>query len=226
MTQSLAIKGIFRTLVFVVVLALLLFLPAGSVRFWQGWLYLFVMVASTSAVGYSLWKTDPALFARRMRGGPLAEPRRVQRLIQGAMQILLVATIVTAGLDYRFGWSELPVVVVLLADLAIAVSFVLFWLVFRENTFAAATIVVEPGQCLVSTGPYAHVRHPMYAAALLMLVATPLALGSLWGLLFVIPLWAMLVARTLDEERLLASDLPGYDAYCRAVRWRLVPGLW
>jgi protein-S-isoprenylcysteine O-methyltransferase Ste14 len=138
----------------------------------------------------------------------------------------MIAMYIVSPLDYRFGWSFVPSWLVLTGDALVVLSFYGFFLTFRENAFAAATVRVESGQRVISSGPYAVTRHPMYAAALLLFVGTPLALGSWWGLVPAAVLVATLVWRLLDEESYLARNLPGYTDYQRQVRTHLVPGIW
>jgi protein-S-isoprenylcysteine O-methyltransferase Ste14 len=169
---------------------------------------------------------DRALFERRMSGGPLAETRTSQRIIMSVASLGFCALLVVPGLDHRFGWSSVPAFVSIVADVLAAVGFLIILLVFRENTFTSSTIEVAQDHRVISTGPYAIVRHPMYSGALLYLVAMPVALGSWWALLVFIPLTPVLVWRIFDEERLLQRDLAGYTEYARQVRYRMVPNVW
>jgi protein-S-isoprenylcysteine O-methyltransferase Ste14 len=161
-----------------------------------------------------------------MRGGPFAEGERSQKIIMTITSIGFLALLIVPGLDYRFGWSRMPEAVAILGDVLLLAGWLGILAVFRENSFAAATIRVDEGQTVISTGPYAVVRHPMYAAALLMLLGIPIALGSWWGALVIAAVMPALAWRLLDEERLLSRDLDGYADYCRTVRWRLVPRIW
>jgi len=208
------------------VVGLLLFVTAGTMWYWQAWVYLAVLTGASLLTTLYLMKKDPALLERRMHGGPMAEKEATQRLIMWFASAGFVALLVVPALDHRFGWSEVPVYVVVLGDILVAAGFALIVVVFRENPFTSATIEVASGQRVIATGPYAVVRHPMYASALLYLVGTPLALGSYWGLLAFAAMMPFLIWRMLDEERVLARDLPGYTEYQRRVRHRLVPGIW
>lgn len=208
-----------------VVLGLLLFVPARSIHYWQAWVYLTLFALSAGAITRYLMKRDPALLARRMRGGPFAEKEPSQRLIMLVVSLAYVAMFLVSALDHRFRWSQVPLVATVAGDVLLVAGFFIEFLVFRENTFASATIEVGKGQTVISTGPYALVRHPMYGGGLLMLLGTPLALGSWWGFLAYIPMVPALIWRLLDEERLLAKELPGYPEYCATVRWRLIPGI-
>jgi protein-S-isoprenylcysteine O-methyltransferase Ste14 len=161
-----------------------------------------------------------------MRFGPRAESRPTEKIIIAIILLTFVALAVAAGLDHRFGWSRVPAAIVIIANILMIADFGFFLLVLHENTFAASTITVEVGQRVISTGIYAYVRHPMYAGALLLLFAMPIALGSLWGLLVAAIAIPLLIARIFDEERTLSAELPGYDDYRRAVPYRLIPLVW
>ena len=210
----------------IVVMGLLLFLAAGTVRYWQGWAYLAIFTAASVLTTVDLVRRDPALLERRMRAGPTAEARPAQKVIMLGTSLGFIALLVVPALDHRFGWTPVPRGVVLVGNALVALGFSLVARVYRENTFTSATIQVVEGQRVVSTGPYAHVRHPMYASAFLYLLGTPLALGSYWGLVPLVALTPFLIWRLLDEERFLARDLPGYAEYQRRVRYRLVPFVW
>jgi len=205
---------------------LLLFLPAGSIHYWQGWVYLTLFVGSSALITFVLSRRDPALLERRMRAGPGAEQRTSQKIIMLATSLGFVALLVVPALDFRFGWSRVSTNVVIAGDLLVAIGLYLVFLVYRANTFASATIEVGKDQKVISTGPYAIVRHPMYASALLYLIGTPLALGSYWGLLTLLEFLPFLIWRLLDEETLLAAQLPGYTQYQQSIRHRLIPFVW
>jgi protein-S-isoprenylcysteine O-methyltransferase Ste14 len=169
---------------------------------------------------------DRALIERRMQAGPAAETEPRQKLILTFASAALIAMYIVSALDYRFGWSFVSIWLVLVGDALVVLSFYGFFLTFRENAFAAATVRVESEQRVISSGLYAFVRHPMYASAVPLFLATPLALGSWWGLVPAALLLATLVWRLLDEERYLAGNLPGYTDYQSRVRTRLIPGIW
>lgn len=224
--NSLAARTVFGFAGLMIVLAILLFASAGTVDFWQAWAWLFIFVASSALITVYLWTTDPQLLERRVRGGPTAEQEQAQRLIQLAASVAFIGLIVTPSLDRRFGWSHVPLQIVLVGDLLEVLGFVIILFVFRENTFTSATIEVAADQTVVSSGPYAIIRHPMYSGALLMLLGTPLALGSWWGIAMFVPLAVVIALRLLDEEAFLAKSLPGYVEYRRRTRFRLIPHVW
>ena len=207
----------------VIGLGILLFVPAWNFDFWQAWVYLFVFVGSAALITAYLWKNDPKLLERRVKAGPRAEKEKSQKLIQLFATLLFVGDIILPSLDHRFSWSDVPLSVVIVGDMLVALGFLMVFLVVKENTFAAATIEVVADQKVISTGPYAIVRHPMYSGGLLILLGTPLALGSWWGLLLFIPIAFVIVWRLLEEERYLSKHLAGYQEYCQKVRYRLVP---
>jgi protein-S-isoprenylcysteine O-methyltransferase Ste14 len=209
-----------------VILALFIFLPAGTLNYWEGWLFSAVFVGCSLAITLYLAANDPQLLERRMNVGPGAEKEPAQKIIMIGALLTFAAMPVLSAIDHRLGWSSVPTSVVILGDILIVVAYVGFYLVFRENTYGAATIQVAEGQSVISTGPYAVVRHPMYSWALLMMLGMPLALGSWWALLIVVAGAAGLVARLLDEERFLAGNLAGYSDYMRKVRYRLIPLVW
>ena len=224
--MRLATRAWLAILFLLVVLGCLLFVAAGTVDYWQAWVYLGIFGISSSITTLDLLKRDPALLERRMRGGPTAEQRGVQKIIMAFTSIGFGALVLVPALDRRFGWSRVPTSIVIAADILVALGFVFIFFVYRENTFTAATIQVTEGQTVVSTGPYALVRHPMYASALLYLAGTPHALGSYWGLVPIVTTIPFIIWRILDEERFLAAHLPGYTEYQRRIRYRLLPLVW
>lgn len=209
--------------VFIPAVYLLMFLPAGTVDYWQAWALIVVMVVIGSLTSSYFWRKDPKLLERRM---DLREKEPAQKIIVRLLYALLVASVVCSALDHRMHWSaDLPLLAPAGDALVIAGSYVYF-VVFRENSFASATIHVASDQKVISTGPYAIVRHPLYVGLLISCIGYPLALGSYWALLLVLPMFVLIVLRLRNEEALLAQQLPGYTEYCASVRWRLIPGLY
>jgi protein-S-isoprenylcysteine O-methyltransferase Ste14 len=208
-----------------VAMAVLIFVPAGTIRYWQAWTFLGIYVGASILVVLYLIKTDRPLLQRRMRGGPTAEKRTPEKVIMSFTSAGFIALLVVPGLDHRMGWSHVPIPVVIAGDAFIAVGWLIILAVFRENSFSSSTIEVSSDQRVVSTGPYAMVRHPMYAGALLMLGGIPPALGSYWGLTALAATAPFLLWRIFDEERFLSGNLPGYAGYCTRVRWRIIPGV-
>jgi protein-S-isoprenylcysteine O-methyltransferase Ste14 len=212
--------------VLVVVMGLLLFIPAGTFRYWQTWVYLSIFTGASVLITLYLMRNDPGLLERRMRSGPRAEKLPTQKFIMLATIIGFMVLLNVPSLDHRFGWSAVPLGGELLGDVLVVVGFYFMYLVYRENTFASATIQVVEGQTVISTGPYAIIRHPMYASGALYLLGTPLALGSYWGLVAVAATLPFLIWRLLDKERFLAKNLRGYTEYQKRVRHRLIPFVW
>ncbi|MFZ0906899.1 MAG: isoprenylcysteine carboxylmethyltransferase family protein [Mycobacterium sp.] len=204
----------------------MLFVPAGTFNYWRAWLFLVVFSLSTLIPSLYLLRTNPAALERRMRTGPVAETRPVQKVVIIVAGLSLVALIVVSVIDHRFGWSPVPTTISLVGDVLVAIGLGVSMLVVIQNGYAASTITVEAGQKLVSTGLYAFVRHPMYTGTIIMMLGTPLALGSYWGLVFVIPGLLGLAVRIDDEEQLLNQELDGYSEYAQKVHYRLVPYVW
>ncbi len=211
---------------FLIVLAVMLFLPAWTLAYWQAWIFLAIFSVSTIAITIYLMKNDPKLLERRMHSGPSAEKERSQQIIQSLAMVAFIAVIVFPVIDHRFGWSTVAAPVAIVGDILVALGFLLIFFVFKENTFASSIIEVGTDQKIVSTGPYALVRHPMYLGALVMLAGIPLALGTWWGLATILLMTIVLVWRLLDEERFLAKNLAGYSEYQNKVRSHLLPFIW
>jgi protein-S-isoprenylcysteine O-methyltransferase Ste14 len=196
-----------------VAMALLLFVPAGTVRYWEAWVLLAVFFAASILLTLYLARKDPALLKRRMRGGPTAERNTAQKIIMLFASAGFVALLVVPALDHRFGWSSVPLSLVIGGNLLMVAGFYMVFVVYRENSFASATIELASDHRVISSGPYAIVRHPMYAGGLLYLLGMPLALGSYWGLLVFAAMVPVLLWRLFDEERFLSERLPGYTEY-------------
>jgi protein-S-isoprenylcysteine O-methyltransferase Ste14 len=224
--KNLAAKTWISLVALTVVMGLLLFLPAGTMGYWQAWVYLGIFAGASGLTSVYLLRKDRALLQRRMRGGPTAEKETIQKIIMLFTSAGFIALLVVPALDYRFDWSAAPLTVVIAGDLLVVIGFYFILLVYKENTFSSATIEVAENQKVISTGPYALVRHPMYASALLYLVGTPLALGSYWGLLALAFVMPFLIWRLMEEEKFLAKNLLGYMEYQNQVRHHLVPYVW
>lgn len=210
----------------VAILGLLLFVPAGTINYWQAWVLIAIFVLGSQAIGIYLSVHDPELLERRKQAGPQAETRPVQKIIILVLIAALVGMFILSSIDHRFGWSQLPAAVSVVGDVLAALGLFVTFLVVKENSFSSSNIRVFKDQKVISTGPYAFVRHPMYTGTLLLTLATPLALGSWWGVLPVLLVVPMLIWRILDEEALLNSELPGYPDYASKVKYRLLPLCW
>lgn len=207
----------------VLVFGIILFLPAGTLRYWEAWLFMGVLLIPVAVFGIYLLRHNPALLERRLK---MREREPQQRKIIAASALALFAMFLLPGLDRRLGWSSVPIWLVLAANVLILVGYLLSVLAFQVNEYASRTIEVEQPQRVISTGPYAVIRHPLYLAGILIYGAAPLALGSYWALLPALLLPALLVARIRNEEQVLRRDLHGYTEYCSTVRYRLIPRIW
>jgi len=222
-------KILVQALVGALFFALVLFVPAGTAAWPQGWAYLLLFSACTLATAFWMLRTDPALLAARMRSPLAAEQKPRDRVIAALIFAVSVAWYVLIALDARrFEWSHVPAWIEVIGAALVAWSFWGWVTVLRANSFAATTIGVqtERGQSVISSGPYAFVRHPMYAYVIPFAIGTTLMLGSLWGFVGLIPFFILIGARTLGEESVLNDELPGYRDYARRVRYRLLPGVW
>jgi protein-S-isoprenylcysteine O-methyltransferase Ste14 len=204
-------------------MGLLLFLPAGSLDYWQGWIYCGVLFIPMFFVVLYFLKKDPDLLERRMK---IREKEEKQKTIQILGSIIFFIGFIISGLDYRYHWSNVPVFLVIAANAIVLSGYILVFFVLRENSYASRIIEVEKGQKVITTGPYAIVRHPMYLGVLLMYLFTPIALGSYWALPFFLPLLPLLVYRLLNEEEVLLKELSGYKEYCQKTRYHLFPFIW
>ena len=205
------------------IIGLLFFWPAGTFNYWQAWLWMAVLFLPLMGMFIYLIQRDPALLERRVRTG---ETRPEQKRIIAVSALFLILIFLLPGFDKRFGWSSVPVWLVLLADAIGLAGFLLNFLVIRVNTYASRVVEIQEGQRVITSGPFALVRHPMYLSIILILLATPIALGSYWGVIPTIAYIPLLAARAKNEEELLVNDLPGYREYMQKTRYRLFPGIW
>jgi protein-S-isoprenylcysteine O-methyltransferase Ste14 len=206
-----------------IIIGLVLFGPAGTLDYWQAWVYMAMIFIPASFVLAYFLKKDPEFLERRMR---TKEREAKQKLIIKMATIIFVIGFLIPGFDQRFGWSEVPAQISLAADVFVFLGYALIFFVFRENSYAGRTIQVEKGQKVISTGPYSVIRHPMYFGTLIMYISTPLALGSYVALPFFLLLIPVMVLRIMNEEEVLSRDLTGYVAYCEKTRYRLLPFIW
>jgi protein-S-isoprenylcysteine O-methyltransferase Ste14 len=221
--SRMASVGLARGLIF---FALLVFVPAWSLDYWEAWLYLFLLSISLTLLKQYLLKHDPALAERRKYTGPKFETERSQRIIQSFGGALICAIFVVSGIEHRVHGSVVSPLAVLTADALLLVGIYIVFRTFCENSFASSTVRIEAEQPVISSGPYGWIRHPMYFGCVIGFLATPIALGSLWGLVPAVLKCGTLVARLLYEEDYLARNLAGYEAYRKSVRCRLIPLLW
>lgn len=226
MDKPTKIKALATFPVMLIVMGAPLFLAARTLDYWEGWLFVLVFSLSTTIHGLILFKYAPEVLARRMKAGPTAEKRPVQRIIMTFVTVSFFALLVLGGFDHKLHWSSVPLPAVLFGDLLIAFSFYIFTKVCLENHYASATIELNEGQSVVSTGMYGVVRHPMYAGALILMLGIPLAIGSIYSAPIILITIGVLVWRISDEESFLRGHLNGYTEYCQKVKYRLVPGIY
>jgi protein-S-isoprenylcysteine O-methyltransferase Ste14 len=224
--MKIALRTLWSAIAGLLVFGILIFGPAGTFAYWQAWAFILTFSVCTNIIGLYLAQTDPVLLERRLKVGPGAETRPVQKAIISLAFAAFAALFVASALDHRFQWSKVPAWASILGDACVALGLMIDLRVFRENSYGASTIERMEGQRVISTGPYALVRHPMYVGVLIMVFGVPLALGSYWGLVFMFLNVPILILRIRDEELMLDQELEGYVDYKRNVRYRLIPGLW
>ena len=212
-----------KMVLFLLIMPLIFFLPAGTIFFYEAWAYIAILFIPAIGVMIYFLKKDPALLERRMR---MKEKEQTQKYIIMFGTIFFLVSFFIPGFDFRYEWSSVPLALVMFADAMILLGYGLFILVLKENSHASRIIEVEKGQKVISTGPYAVVRHPMYVAILIIYGFTPIALGSYYGLIPVAAIPVVLILRILNEEKVLAKNLEGYVEYMKKVRYRLIPGIW
>ncbi len=212
-----------RFIMAIPVLGLMFFLPAGTFNYWEAWVYLAILFTPMFFVMQYLLKNDPALLERRMR---TKEKAGEQSLIIKLSYVYFLVVFLLPGFDKRFGWSNTPLWLILIADALVLLGYITVIFVFRENSYASRTVEVDQDQKVIDTGPYAIVRHPMYSGLTTLYVLSPLALGSYWSLIPAVLIIPLIVARILSEEKILAKELAGYTEYQQKVKYRLVPFVW
>ncbi len=224
--SNLLVKSILGLAFLLVFLGAMLFIAAGSFGFWQAWLYLAVFGLSTLFVTLYLMKYDQKLLESRVAAGPVAETEKTQKVIQSLASLFFMLVFIVAGVDYRFHWSNVPSIVSIIADVFVAIGFYIVFLTFKANSYTSAVIEVKQDQQVISSGPYAVVRHPMYMGASLLLIFTPLALGSWVAFPFPLLLIVTIAFRAIEEEKFLVTNLNGYVDYRQKVRYRIIPFVW
>ena len=204
-------------------LGAMFFLSAGTVYYWEAWLYLFTLMIPAAFLVRYLYKSDPKLLERRMR---MRETQKTQKLIQKLSWPFFLLAFIIPGLDVRFHWSNVPYYVIIIADVLVLLGYLIIALVFRTNTYASRIIEVEKGQKVISTGPYSIVRHPMYSGVMIFYTFSPLALGSYWTMILALLIIPLLVFRIRGEEQELLANLEGYKEYVMKTKYRLIPGIY
>jgi protein-S-isoprenylcysteine O-methyltransferase Ste14 len=204
-------------------LLLILFLPAGTVAFWEAWIYLAILLIPMSIVMLYFLKKSPEFLVRRMK---LKEKEAEQKILVKLALIPFLLAFILPGIDKRFGWSNVPILIIVVAEILVCIGYIFVILVFKENRFASRIIEVEKGQKVIQSGPYRFVRHPMYLGTIIMYFASPLALGSYWAIIPAIFIIPILIVRIINEEKVLTKELEGYSEYKLTTRFRLIPGIW
>ncbi|MEL7565645.1 MAG: isoprenylcysteine carboxylmethyltransferase family protein [Dehalobacterium sp.] len=224
--KSLIIQAMKTFILGVITLGVVLFLPAWTLGYWQAWIFItvFMILITLSGIYFSI--KDPALIARRKEAGPAAEQSTGRKINIMYAYLAELSLLVLSALDHRFGWSHMPAYVSIIGDGLVVLANVIWFYSKKENSFAGSAIKIYEGQKVVTTGPYALVRHPNYVGDLTLVLGIPLALGSWWGLVVFVLMIPAMVWKIHDEEKLLKKDLPGYVEYTQKVRYRLVPYLW
>jgi protein-S-isoprenylcysteine O-methyltransferase Ste14 len=221
--KSLINKIITRFSLVPIVLLLLILIPAGTLIYWQVYIYITILVVPMIFVLFYFLKNDPLFLERRTK---TKEKEKEQIIIQIVFSFIFLSGFVIPGFDKRFGWSDVPIYIVIIADIVILLGYLLIFFVFKQNSYASRIVEVEKNQKVISTGLYGFVRHPMYIGVIVMFVPTPIALGSYWGLIPMATIPIALVFRIINEEKVLSKDLPGYKDYCQKTRYRLIPYVW
>jgi protein-S-isoprenylcysteine O-methyltransferase Ste14 len=224
--SNLKVKAFGGLLSVLISMGALLFLSAWTFNYWQAWVLLIVFGTSWLVIITYLVKKDPQLLERRMSAGPTAEQRTGQKIVMSISSLGFIALLVFPALDHRFGWSSVPPYISIAGDILVALGWIIIFFVFKENTYTSATIEVAADQKVITTGPYAIVRHPMYSGSFLYMLGMPIALGSWWGLCVLLLMTLTTLWRLFDEENFLKKKLPGYREYMQKVRYHLVPYLW
>jgi protein-S-isoprenylcysteine O-methyltransferase Ste14 len=202
---------------------LVIFLPAGSLKFRTGWLFIGVLFTAMIFVLTWLLVKDPALLAKRLKTKEKEKPQKAYLILS---IIVLLFTFIIPGLDYRFHWSDVPVPVVVISTVIMMAGYVIFFAVMRQNTYASRVIEIQQGQKLIDTGLYSLVRHPMYLGASILYVPVPLVLGSWYALIPAALIPILLIIRIMNEEKVLVNGLKGYPEYMKKVKYRIIPFIW
>ncbi len=223
MTSKLFIQAITKFLLGVVLVGVLIFLPAGTLNFFNGWLLMGILFVPMFAAGLVMMGKNPELLRSRLKA---KEVQKDQDLVVKLSGLMFLAGFILAGLDFRFQWCPLPKTVVMIAAVLFVAAYVLYAEVLRENTYLSRTIEVQENQKVIDTGLYGIVRHPMYSATLLLFMSMPLVLGSLFAFIVFLAYPLIIAKRILGEEAFLKQELPGYEEYLEKVKWRLLPFVW
>jgi len=222
-TPKLIKQVIIKVIFSLLFICLLLFVPAGTMNYWNGWLFIGALFIPMFFVMVYLMRNDPELLQKRLKTN---EKEKTQKVYLFLSIVICILTFAIPGLDFRYQWSEVPLWLVILATGIMVVGYFMFFTVMKQNSYASRVIEIQEGQKLIDTGLYGLVRHPMYLSATIMYVAMPLILGSYWSLIPVLFLPLLLAIRILNEEKVLKNNLPGYEQYMQKIKYRLIPFIW
>ena len=221
--MRLFIKTLLAFMLGILVIGMMLFLPAGTLAYRGAWLFIVLLFVPILVVGIVLFIKNPELLRKRLE---MKEREKEQKSVVALSGLLLVGSFIVAGLDYRFGWSNIPNAVVAIASMVLLIGYALYAEVLRENTYLSRVVEIQEDQRVIDTGLYGIVRHPMYLAVTLLYLTIPLVLGSWWALLVISPCILLLAVRIKNEEQVLHQGLSGYTDYTKRVRYRMVPWVW
>ena len=221
--QQLISKALSRFIPGIIIISVLLFIPAGSIKFWNAWLFIGVLFIPMAFVIVYLIIRDPELLFKRMVTN---EKEKTQKKVVLLTSIIFLSTFIISGLDYRFQWSSIPLLVVVLSSIIVLAGYILFFMVMRQNSYASRVVEIQEKQKVIDSGLYGIVRHPMYSAAILMFMFMPLVLGSFYALIPLIIFPLQMDTRMKNEEFILEKGLVGYIEYKKKVRYKIIPFLW
>ena len=221
--MKLMMEALIKVVLGIVLVGLLMFLPAGTFHYTYGWLLAGLLFVPMLIAGFVMFFKSPDFLAKRLDA---KEKQAAQKGVLALSGLMFIAGFVVAGLDHRFGWSKMPLAVTVIASVLFLLAYALYAEVMRENAYLSRTIKVEEGQTVVDTGLYGIVRHPMYAATILLFMMMPLVLGSWWALIVFAVYPVLIAVRVKDEEALLEKELSGYVEYKKKVKYRLIPFIW
>ncbi len=223
MNKSLLSQVITKFLAGIIFVSLLLFIPAGTIRYWNAWLFIGLLFIPMLILGAILYVKKPELLRKRLE---TKERQSEQKTVIAISALMFVTGFIVAGLDYRYGWSKLPPGLVLASGIVLILAYLLYMEVLRENQYLSRVVEVQENQKVISSGLYGIVRHPMYTAVILLFLSMPLVLGSLYSFLIFSVLPFLIAVRIRGEERLLEQGLPGYSEYKQRVKYKLIPFIW
>lgn len=223
MDTKLLLDAVKKMIAGVVLIALMLFLPAGTIRYWNGWLFCAVLFIPVMIMGVVLFLKAPDLLRKRLQE---KEEQSEQKTVVALSALMFLVGFVLAALDFRFGWSNMPVWVVSVASITFLIGYAIFAEVLRENAYLSRTVEVQENQQVIDSGLYGVVRHPMYSATVLMFLSMPLILGSYISFIVFLVYPFLLIKRIRNEEMVLEEGLDGYTEYKKKVKYRMIPFVW